>query len=858
MVLVRNLAIRCSYFLFALLLVVGSMAVCVAQGPRPGRFTFPTRSVRSREIDQKHIKLELVFDFESQIMKGKATVVFSAFQPVSTISFDAEEMTISQVTQGGKPLKFSLTPGKLEVQLPQAIEASTDQEVVIDYLVVKPRNGAHFVVPDSSEPQSLKMVWTQCEPEYARFWFPCLDTSTDRITSEIVATVPGSYVVLSNGSLESKKKNDDGTQTWHWSQKQSHVTYLMSVVAGDFEVYEQSWDGIPIQSYVPRGMLEMAPRSFKKTPEMVKFFSQKIGHRYPWPKYAQICVDEYNWGGMEHTSATTLNLGTLHDENAALDGSSDNLVAHELAHQWFGDLLTCKDWAELWLNESFATYFATIWTEHDHGWDAATWDRHEEANAYLGEDARYRRSIVNYRYTDPNDMFDSHTYPKGGRVLHMLRFELGDEAFWKSINRYVQINQFRTVETADLRKAIADATGQELNWFFDQWIYKGGHPELDIQWSWDDATKAVQLVVKQTQKQDEVTPLFRFSTEVESAIGDQVERRKIVVSKDAETFQFALPSRPSRVVFDPRDLVLKTMTFTKSREELLDQLAHEKNLLPRKQAIEGLKAHINDPSVKVALIKSARNDPFWAIRRIALQVMSDLNEEAVRNTAIEIARGDGNAAVRSTAIELLGKYPTEEVKRELRGRIENDKSYNVVSTALRVLSAIDGVGAVPDLIAALSRPSANESILRTAASALSSANRNEAIEPIQKLLQGNPSADRRIILLGALAALKGADAESLKVFESQLNHARPTVRRAAFDAIAAVGNRSAIGTLQTRRTLESTPSMTKAIDAAIEKLQATTTSEKEQKLLSEVEQLKKQNQELEERLRKLEAASAPK
>lgn len=848
--------LRRALVLSLILLSLGALDSAFAQGPRPGRFTFPTRSVRSRDLDQKHIKLELAFDFEAQIMKGKATVKFSAFKPLTTIAFDAEEMAINQVTLAGKPVKYAVTPGKLEIQLTEPIEAGVDQEVTIDYLVTKPKLGAHFVMPDASEPQSLKMVWTQCEPEYARFWFPCLDTSTDRITSEIIATVPENYVVLSNGTLESKTKKGDGTQTWHWAQKQSHVTYLMSVVAGDFEVLEQEWDGIPVQSYVPRGMMEMAPRAFQKTPAMVKFFSQKIGVRYPWPKYSQICVDEYNWGGMEHTSATTLNLGTLHDANAALDSSSDNLVAHELAHQWFGDLLTCKDWAELWLNESFATYFATLWTEHDHGWDTAAWERHEEANSYLGEDARYRRSIVNYRYTDPNDMFDSHTYPKGGRVLHMLRFELGDEAFWQAIRRYVEINQFRTVETADLRKAIADATGQELNWFFDQWIYKGGHPELDVSWTWDEATKMVQLTVKQTQKLDEVTPLFRFTTEVELANGETVESRKIVVSKDAETFQLPFTSRPTRVVFDPRDIILKTMQFTKSKEELLDQLANEKNLLPRKQAIDGLKAFLADPVVKTALVRASRNDPFWTIRRAALQAMTDLNEDAIRESAIDIARGDKIAAVRAAAVDLLAKYPTDKVKQVLRELIAADKSYNVVATSLRILAGMDGANAVPDLIGALSRHSAGDSILRTATGALTSGNYTEAIEPIKKLLAGNESSDRRVILVGALAALKSGDAETLKLLEAQMSHARPSVRRAAYDSIASLGNRGGLTLLQERRSKETVPSMVTSVDAAIEKLKAST--EKEQKLQAELDQLKKQNQELEAKLKKLEATGAPK
>jgi aminopeptidase N len=856
MIALRPTIDRVPYAFLILIAIFSVTDLGVAQGPRPGRFTFPSRSIRSRDIDQKHIKLELGFDFDKQEMSGKATVKFAPYRRLQSIAFDAEEMTISEVTAGKKPLKFTVTPGKLEVQFAEPIEAGIDQEVTVVYLVSKPRLGAHFVIPDASESQSLKMVWTQCEPEYARFWFPCLDTSTDRITSEIIATVPQQYVVLSNGALESKKENSDGTRTWHWNQKQSHVTYLMSVVAGDFEVYEQEWDGIPIQSYVPRGMLEMAPRSFQKTPEMVKFFSQKIGYRYPWPKYAQICVDEYNWGGMEHTSATTLNLGTLHDARAALDSSSDNLVAHELAHQWFGDLLTCKDWAELWLNESFATYFATIWTEHDHGWDTAAWDRHEEANSYLAEDARYRRSIVNYRYTDPNDMFDSHTYPKGGRVLHMLRFELGEEAFWKSIHRYVEINQFRTVETADLRKAISDATGQELNWFFDQWVYKGGHPELEVNWSWDESAKSVQLAIKQIQKQDEVTPLFRFTTEIDFAVGDKVERRSLVVSRDSETYQFPLASRPTRVVLDPRDIVLKTMKFTKSREELLDQLANDRNLLPRKQAVEGLKEFIADPAVKAALVRASRNDPFWAIRRAALQAMTDLNEPPIVQNAIEIAKGDGIAAVRAAAVELLAKHPTDEVKRELRQRIASDKSYNVVATSLRILSAMDGAAAVPDLIAALPRGSAGESILRTATTALTTGNRIEAIEPLQKLLAGNENADRRTILLGALAALKSNDPATIELLTAQMAHARPTVRKAAYEAVAALEDRSAIAALQSRRAHENTPSMIKAVDAAIEKLQAV--NETELKLQAELEKLKRQNQKLESRLKALETQGAPK
>ncbi len=409
-----------------------------------GPFTQPPRSVRSRDVDQRHVRLELKFDFDKQEIRGRETLTLKPFTPVKQVTLDAADMKILHVAliqekQPAKKLKFRTPKNKLEIDLPREYTSEQSFKLLIEYHIVHPKHGAHFVIPDKREPGRLTMVWTQSETEYAHYWYPCIDSPTDRLTSEIVATVPEKFFVLSNGQLQSNKKNNDGTRTMHWSQAKTHVPYLLSVVAGEFEAHQQKWDGIPVTSYVPTGRLPDAARSFDKTPAMMKFFSEKIDLRYPWSKYTQICVDEYAWGGMEHTTATTLNLGTLHDARAHLDVSSDGLVAHELAHQWWGDLLTCKDWGEIWLNESFATYFTTLWTEHDLGWNQATWDRHREAESYKQEDkSRYRRPIVSYRYSDPSNVFDRHSYPKGARVLHMLRHELGDDLFWKSIQLYAK------------------------------------------------------------------------------------------------------------------------------------------------------------------------------------------------------------------------------------------------------------------------------------------------------------------------------------------------------------------------------------------------------------------------------------
>jgi aminopeptidase N len=844
----------------ALLLASALLAASAQAQPRSGPFNQPPRSLRTKSLDQRHVRLELKFDFEQQQIRGRAIHRIAPFRPLREMQLDAADMKIESVTLSRLPIAGGATPGELKftqrdqtlaIDAGQEVAADDEFELTIGYVISKPRHGAHFVVPDHDEPNQPHMVWTQSEPEYARYWFPCFDHPGDRLTSEIIATVPSRFVTLSNGTLESKQENTDGTTTWHWRQAKSHVPYLLSIVAGDFEVLEQESLGIPVQSYVPRGRLPDAPRSFEKTPAMLKHFTEQTGFKYPWPKYAQICVDEYGWGGMEHTSATTLNLNTLHDARAHHDVSSDNLVAHELIHQWFGDLLTCKDWGEIWLNESFATYFATLWTEHDKGWDEAAWDRAGEANSYFGEDARYRRSIVNFRYTSPDNVFDRHAYPKGGRVLHMLRHELGDEQFWRAIRRYVEVNQFRTVETADFRIAIEEATGQGLNWFFDQWLYKGGHPEFHVTWDYDSVAKQVQLTVKQTQKLDEVTPLFRTSAEIEIAAGSSPPTiRRVTLSKAEETFHFDAPERPTRVVFDPRDWVLKKLTFPKPKEELLDQLARDEYVMARVQAVQGLAEHKADKDAIAGLTAAARSDAFWGVRQEAVKALGKGTGDEIRAALIQAARSDPKAFVRREALIALQNFAHDDARSAARQAIESDESYFAAAEALRCLVKIDRDKCQGLLLAALEKPSHDEVILKAACDGLVELKDAAAAEPVAKLLDGQVTPQRRAILLSTLARLKPDDPASLDRVHALLDNDRVPVRQAAIDALVTVGNPASLDKLLARRGQEEVPRVINAIDEAAGKLRDRL--QQNDALRKELEQLKKQNQHLEERLKKLE------
>ena len=847
-------------FVWLCVLAVGLLplleAIVFAQA-RTGPFTQAPRSLRSRVVDQKHIRLEFRFDFEQQRIAARAIHSLDLLKDASSIELDAASMKIERVElrneKDGSPttLKHASRGQTLTIDLDHAYKADESLQLAIDYSVEKPRRGFHFVAPDADEKSSLQMVWTQSEPEYARYWVPCIDAPGDRITSEIIATVPKKFVVLSNGSLESKKDNDDGTTTWHWSQVRSHVPYLLSVVAGDFEIFEQSWDGIPVLSYVPRGRLADAPRSFEKTPAMLRFFSEKIGYRYPWPKYAQICVDEYGWGGMEHTSATTLNLNTLHDERAHHDISSVNLVAHELAHQWWGDLLTCKDWGELWLNESFATYFATLWTEHDEGADEAAWQRYQEAESYLKEDARYRRSIVSYRYNSPENMFDGHSYPKGGRVLHMLRYELGEEAFWKAMRRYCEINQFRTVETADLRIAIEESTGQGMNWFFDQWLYHGGHPEFHVEWSYDAAAKSVRLSVKQAQKIDDVTPLFRTSADVAIVLPGETLTRRVTLSKADETFHFDVAERPSRVCFDPQDWVLKKLIFPKSKEELLDQLANDAHVMARVQAVHGLADRKTDQDVIAALIAAVKGDKFWGVRQEAAKLLAKCSGDAARQSLIAAAKDDAKSFVRREALAGLANFPHDESRLALRDAIDRDASYYAVAEGLKALAKIDKANARDVLLKAVEMPSHGEVIVRAAGDALVDLKDKAAAEKIAELLKGDITRERRVALVAALARLKEGDSEVRELLFAQLDSKRIDVRRAAIEAIVALGDSSAIERLQAQRDKEEVPRTIRSIEEGIVKLREKQPAAEQMR--KELDMLRKRNEQLEERLKKLEA-----
>ncbi|HEX4047284.1 MAG TPA: M1 family metallopeptidase, partial [Elusimicrobiota bacterium] len=539
----------------------------------------PPAYAPDRAFDAKHIFLNLDVDLRRRSLSGSCeTTVQARRSGVRRLEFNAVELKVAKILVDGKPAKFSHKDGKLTVSLAKDLSESAETTVKFNYHVMNPQAGLHFV----REPSQM---WSQSQPEDARRWFPCHDSPHAKVTSEVRARVPAGYRAVSNGVL-AEHETFRGRETWHWKMDRPHSIYLITLVVGKFAEIVEDWDGIPVVYYCEKGREAEAKRGFAKTAKALQFFSEKTGVRYPYPRYAQVAVAEYP-GGMEHTTCTTQTDACLIDKRAALDHDLDLLVAHELAHQWFGDLVTCAEWPHAWLNEGFATYFEVLFQAHDKGRDEADFELLGNARVYFDEDSRrYRRAIVCRTYMDPWTIFDRHLYEKGSWVLHMLRRELGDELWWKAVGHYLRKHADGSVQTQDLVVAVEEATGRNMQGFFDQWVYRSGHPALRARWSYDPASKRGSFWLMQTQSVDDSHPAFRFRAHVRvTGRGWSRDFHEDVTAKE-HRFGWKLPGEPLDVEFDPEFVLLKKISLAKPAPMWFHQLSRGATAVSRALAAD--------------------------------------------------------------------------------------------------------------------------------------------------------------------------------------------------------------------------------------------------------------------------------
>lgn len=820
---------------------------------------------RSRDFDQRHIRLELRFDFPQKKVLGQATLRLAPLREgLREIVLDSTGLTVESVTLAGTSLVFRTAEKQLQVTLDRPYGPSDTLELVVRYQA-QPRRGLFFIAPDDAYPKRPRQVWSQGQPNDNRHWFPSYDFPNDKTTSEVLVTIPADWVAVSNGRLVAVRENKAAkTKTWHWLQDKPHSTYLISLVAGEFETGQEKWKNIPLTYYVPPGTADQIPAAFGRTANMMEFYSRRIGP-YPWDKYAQSIVEHFIYGGMENTSATTEARSWLYPAALAPDiqVGRDSGITHELVHQWFGDLLTCTDWRHSWLNEGFATYFASVWIEHYYGSDEFALSM-QRSGAGIVRSPAGTRPVVR-----PVDGQAGLVYPKGAWVLHMVRHQLGDEDFWKAIRHYVQKHRFENVDTDDFLDAIAEATGKDFEWLFDQYVFGSGLPEFEVSWDYDRTTRMVHVGVKQTQKRDAKAAPFRLPVDIEitSAQGSQVFT--VTLSKEAEDLHFPSETPPLMVLFDKGNYLLKKLDFKKSPEEWLYQLAHAKDVVHRMEAVQALARGARTPEVVAALERAATQEPFYGVRREVADALVELKGEQAQKI-LEAMTRDADSRVRSAAASALGRLessPAALVRLEQLAR--EDASFTVRAQAIRSLGRLKSESGLERIRPFLEQDSPHELVRQAAAAALGELGDDKAIPVlIEWSTRGKPD-EVRTSALSALGRL-GRKAEVRDHLVKQLQDPYFRVRFAAVDALRQRREREAVAALENLARNDWHDGIARAARSAIEEIQQPAQPAGAQaagegdlgRLRERLAELEKENKELRERLKRLEerlgaAATSP-
>jgi aminopeptidase N len=825
----------------------------------------------------EHIALDLVLDIPNSSFHGTCAIRLNPVRNhIESLTLDAVDLKIDRVEIDGTDCAFNYDGELLHIPVKVDVIAGKILDLVIYYGVENPQRGMYFIHPDEHYPDKPTQVWTQGEDEDSRFWFPCFDYPGQLATSAIRVQVPKDFMAISNGELvEQTAFGED--RVYQWMQKEIHPTYLMTLVVGRFSEIADSWNGKPVTYYVEKGLEESAKLSMGKTPRMIEFFSEKFGYPYPFPKYAQVCVADFIFGGMENTSTTLLMDRCLLDKRASLDNfNTESLVAHELAHQWFGDLVVIKHWSHAWIKEGMASYCEVLWTEHEYDKDEAAYYLLGEARSYLSEDSdRYRRPIVTNIYREAIELYDRHLYEKGACVYHMIRAELGDELFDRFVHTFVNDNAYRTVETIDLLRAIDKSTGRNLAFLFDQYVYRGGHPDYKVVYSWDGDSKLAKLTVTQTQAKEGVHTLTNDLFDLKIPIGfgyvkdgvADVKVTKIRVYEKEQVLYFPLETKPDFISFDVGNNYLKTVTLEYPLPELKAQLKSDPDPISRIYATVAIAKKGNLEAVN-ALTECLANEEFWAVRLEAAQQLATIKLDlAVTNLVAKI--DDEDAFVRRAIVDELGNIKTPETYAAIKQLVETgDESYYVEAAACRALGGMTTASlkdkqeeAINLLTEVLNtRAGWNEVVRAGAIGGLSKMTDSPtALNTILEYVKPGVPQALRLPSIRALGAISQGQSElNLNTIVEKLSElSRESfflTQVAVVNALSQMETVKAIGVLQGLAAQSPDGRVKRMADEGVQKVQKKIgTDGAVKQLREELEEVKKTNQELKGRLENLEA-----
>jgi aminopeptidase N len=753
----------------------------------------------SRQIDILHLTLDVTPNFPERTLTGSAMLRFKPIaHPLEELRLDGVDLRVSSVNVTESILGWQATDKQVVVTFSPAVPVGRETTVTIHYSAT-PKKGMYFRTPELGYPAGDMHLFTQGEAIESRYWFPGFDAPNEKSTSEVICHVPEGMVVLSNGRLISETK-DPGSNlvAVRWLQDKPHSTYLIALAAGYFKKVEDRHGDIPLAFYVPASQIELAARSFADTGDMMAFFERETGIPYPWAKYDQVCVEDHVAGGMENTTLTILTSSTLFPDGFEGVRDSHGLVAHELAHQWFGDYVTCKDWANLWLNEGFATYYEELYQGHRLGRDELLYRLHQSAQGIIAHENE-TNAIVRRTFHDPDEQFSYLAYPKGGWVLHMLRSQLGDELYRRCIQVYLERHAFGTVVTEDLNQVIEELSGRSFDRFFDQWVFHASQPELSVQYSWDQRTKLAKISLAQSQKLSEQVMLFDFPLPVRFTTANGTFDRVIPVRQQSEDFYFPLPEAPKVARIDPEVTVLARIQFSPPRAMLEAQLTNRDDLVGRLLAVEKLKGQRDALTL---LKKVLAEDPFYGVRLAASQAIRAIpGPESFQ--VLRASTNQPDARVRRQVINDLAGFYHEDTFAALIGLATRESNPDLRAAAITSLGAYAKPEVQSRLLACLETPSFHNILADAAISAMRGQDDAVYVSPLLHSLKDKPAGFTMTGLGRAFEALawlarQETNRDPVREFLlGYLTHPHERVRMSAIRALGILGDPKAIAPLET-------------------------------------------------------------
>ena len=819
------------------------------------------RYAPDRAVDIEQFDLDVTPDFKNRRVTGTATFTFRPIlKPLGQLRLDAHDLEISVVSGNAEIAAWQNTDRALIVTFAEPIAAGEQAKLTVTY-EAEPKKGLYFRTPEMGYDPGDTHVWTQGESIEARHWFPCFDAPNEFFTSTMTCRVPEAMVVLSNGRKVSDAVDaDSGLRVVKWSQDKPHVNYLITLVAGHFKRLEEKHGDLSMSFWTAPSDFANAANSFRDTKACMEFFEKEIGVPYPWAKYDQVCVQDFNWGGMENTSQTTLNASTLFSNETENIRSSQGLMAHELAHQWFGDLVTCKDWSHIWLNEGFATYYTHLFAGHKDGLDEMRYGLYRDRKSLTGRSGD-TTAMVNRKYNTPKEMFRKYgflSYGKGSWVLHMLRSQLGPELFRKCVKTYLERHKHGNVVTEDLRSIIEEISGNSFDRFFDQYVFHAHHPELKISYAWDEKTKLAKLSVKQEQKVDANVLLFHVRLPVRFTVDGQALDRSLHITKTAEDFYFRLAKAPSIVRIDPDVTLLAKLSFTPSTALLHAQLADDSDALGRLQAVE-LLAKRKDKTTREKLKHALQNDPFYGVRIAASRALRGISSDDAFSALIA-STDQPNAKVRRQVISDIASQYKPEALAALKQSLAKEKNPAIRARIINGLTGHNDKEARKLINQALDSESFRHQLADAAVSALRKQDIPANIAKIRAALENDGEKFTTngyasgLRALGYLARNQKKRTDIREFLIGHVNNPKRRVALASIDALGQLGDPRAIAVLEKFTGAAEDDPARKAAEQAVEKLRAgrkpvddfknlrrelTSLKQSNSKLIKELDNLKK-------------------